>query len=190
MWHCSFRIWLLCLTYQSTSTADFHQKTPQREKNHWGEPSYHLNDDVQGKHKDNACLGFRKKNGLIIIVCVIFLPTFALSSQEVQGLNNQIGPTWNSWKPHIQGAGWRCLPDLNLILQLWDQQLNVGKCCIVRTHSNQIYKNVAHTTEVLLRTSALKMLSSKLKKLTAISSTMAGPVWASSTVLQPCQKLH
>lgn len=82
-------------THQSTSTVEFHQKIQQMEKSHWGEPSYPLNNDVQGKQKYYVCLGCRKK-GLIIIVRAIFLPTFGLSSQELQGLNNQIRPTRNS----------------------------------------------------------------------------------------------
>lgn len=40
------------------------------------------------------------------------------------------------------------------------------------------------TTEVLQRFSALKMVSNKLKKLMAISSTVTGLLWDSSTILQ------
>lgn len=138
--------------------------------------------------RENRIMFKKKKNCLEILVGAMLRPTFGLSSQELQGLNHQIRPTRNSWKPHIQGAGWRSLPRLNLVLQLGEQQSNV---VIYFYNIFKLKKNHrTHTTEVLLRTSALKMLSSKLKKLTAISSTTTGPAWASSTVLPSWYMLH
>lgn len=64
-----------------------------------------------------------------MIAGAMLRPTFGLPSQELQGLNHQIRPTRNSWEPHIQGAGWRSLPRLDLVLQLGEQQFNVVIYC-------------------------------------------------------------
>lgn len=54
--------------------------------------------------------------------------TFSLSCKKLQRLKNQVRPTRDRWKPHVEGACWRGLPHLNFLLQLSNKNVGVIMC--------------------------------------------------------------
>lgn len=110
---------------------------------------------------------------------------FSLSCKKLQRLKNQVRPAGGGRKPRVEGTGWRRLPHLNFLLQLTHQNRQALHCALWSVvYSVCETQRYVHTIEVLVKVSALKMLSSRLKKLIAISSTAAGLLWHSSTILQ------
>lgn len=140
------------------------------EKSHWVEPSYHLTDDVPGKQDNVRLQEIKRSDDYSWCDASSYLwslqPGTAGPEPPDQTNTEQLKTTHSgSWlgKPATSEP---CPPARTATV----------KCCHLLLEHIQI-KNIyiTHTTEVLLRMSALKMLSSKLKKLTAISSTTTGP---------------
>lgn len=112
--------------------------------------------------------------------------TFGLSGQKLQGLKDQVGPAGDGGEPCVEGAGWTRLPRLHFVLQLRKQNANR----LIRSQSRRPHEDGRgrgrgfNTVDVAQRLSALKMLSSKLKKQMAISSMTTGLLCVSSTILR------